>query len=173
LTPGGYLKIYFDFRAFAFLSITFYFREMFFRILQIAIPFVWFGAVGAISFMEAPLKFTAPNVTIPLGLGIGMIIFHTLNKIELVLCALLAASFFFARPKGKLSFGTFSLIALILIVQTFVLYPLLDERAIAVIGGGAPAFSSLHIVYIVSDSIKVLLLIILGVSLARKSIKFE
>ena len=56
---------------------------MVFRVLQIAIPFVWFGAVGAISFMEAPLKFTAPNITIPLGLGIGMIVFHTLNKIEI------------------------------------------------------------------------------------------
>jgi hypothetical protein len=145
---------------------------MFFRILQIAIPFIWFGAVGAISFMEAPLKFTAPNITVPLGLGIGMIVFHTLNKIEIVLCVLLALSFFAARPKEKLQPVAFAVIALVLIVQTFVLFPMLDERAIQVINGTAPAFSSLHIVYIISDSIKVLLLFILGVSLARKSIKF-
>ncbi|HVE57192.1 MAG TPA: hypothetical protein VNB22_10215 [Pyrinomonadaceae bacterium] len=146
---------------------------MIFRILQIAIPFIWFGAVCAISFMEAPLKFTAPNITIPLGLGIGMIIFHTLNKIEIVLCVLLALSFFAARPKWKFQFGAFALIALVLIIQTFVLFPMLDERAVQVISGNAPPFSSLHIVYIISDSIKVLLLFILGVSLLRKSIKFE
>lgn len=146
---------------------------MFFRILQIAIPFIWFGAVCAISFMEAPLKFTAPNITIPLGLGIGMIIFHTLNKIEIVLCVLFAVSFFQARPKGKFQIGVFSVIALILLIQTFVLYPLLDERAMQVISGAAPAFSGLHIIYIASDSVKVILLFILGFSLVRKSIKFE
>jgi hypothetical protein len=146
---------------------------MVFRILQIAIPFIWFGAVGAISFMEAPLKFSAPNITIPLGLGIGMIIFHTLNKIEIVLCILLVLSFYFARPKGKFPFGALAVIALVLIIQTFVLFPMLDERAVQVIGGNAPPHSNLHIVYIVSDSIKVLLLFILGFSLARKSIKFE
>jgi hypothetical protein len=146
---------------------------MFFRILQLAIPFIWFGAVGAISFMEAPLKFTAPNITLPLGLGIGMIVFHALNKIEIGLCVLLTTAFFFARPKGKFQFGAYLAIASILIVQTFVLFPLLDERALRVIGGDAPPPSSLHLVYIVSDSIKLLLLFILGVSLAKKSIKFE
>jgi hypothetical protein len=146
---------------------------MFFKVLQIAIPFIWFGAVCAISFMEAPLKFTAPNITIPLGLGIGMIVFHTLNRVEIVLCVLLALSFFAARPRTKLPTGAFAVIALILIIQTFVLFPMLDERAVAVINGTASPFSNLHIVYIVSDSIKVLLLLILGVSLARGSIKYE
>ena len=146
---------------------------MFFRVLQIAIPFIWFGAVGAISFMEAPLKFTAPNITIPLGLGIGMIVFHALNRVEIVLCLLLALSFFMARPKGKLALTAFAVIALDLIIQTFVLFPMLDARAIQVINGTAPPFSQLHVVYIASDSIKILLLLILGFSLARASIKYE
>ena len=146
---------------------------MFFRILQIAIPFIWFGAVGAISFMEAPLKFTAPNITIPLGLGIGMIVFHALNRVEIVLCLLLALSFFMARPKGKLALTAFAVIALDLIIQTFVLFPMLDARAIQVINGTAPPFSQLHVVYIASDSIKILLLLILGFGLARASIKYE
>jgi len=146
---------------------------MFFRILQIAIPFIWFGAVCAISFMEAPLKFTAPNITLALGLGIGMIVFHTLNKIEIVLCVLLAVSVFAARPKGKFPPASFAIIALILIIQTFVLFPMLDERAVQVINGNAPPFSNLHILYIISDSIKVLLLFGLGFSLAKKSLSFK
>jgi hypothetical protein len=36
-----------------------------------AVTFTWLGMVLAISFLEAPLKFRAPGVTIPIGLGIG------------------------------------------------------------------------------------------------------
>ena len=36
-----------------------------------AVAGVWLGMVLAISFLEAPLKFRAPGVTLPPGLGIG------------------------------------------------------------------------------------------------------
>ena len=39
--------------------------------VSIAVTFTWLGMVIAISFLEAPLKFRAPGVTVPLGLGIG------------------------------------------------------------------------------------------------------
>ena len=42
--------------------------------------FLWIGFVGAISFMEAWLKFKAPGVTMPIGLGIGKLVFNALNK---------------------------------------------------------------------------------------------
>ena len=38
--------------------------------IAVAALFVWLGMVLAISFLEAPLKFRAPGVTIALGLGI-------------------------------------------------------------------------------------------------------
>jgi hypothetical protein len=34
-----------------------------------AFTFTWLGMVIGISFIEAPVKFRAPGVTIPLGLG--------------------------------------------------------------------------------------------------------
>lgn len=144
---------------------------MYLRILQIAIPFIWFGAIGAISFMEAPLKFTAPNITLPLGLGIGYVVFHALNKVEIVLCILMAASLFFARPKGKSSFILFGIIGLILILQTFWLFPLLDERTMKVINGTAEPYSNLHVIYIIFDSIKILLLFALGIVLVKQNIR--
>lgn len=52
-----------------------------------AVVFVWLGTVLAISFLEAPLKFRAPGVTIPLGLGIGRPVFRALNIAETVLAA--------------------------------------------------------------------------------------
>ena len=76
---------------------------MFALILQIAIPFVCLGFVCAISFMEAPLKFQAPNITIPLGLGIGYLVFHTFNKVEIVLGISLLVSIFAVKPQGKFS----------------------------------------------------------------------
>jgi hypothetical protein len=47
--------------------------------------FVWLGMVLAISFMEVPLKFRAPGVTLQVGLAIGRLVFWALNAAELVL----------------------------------------------------------------------------------------
>jgi hypothetical protein len=145
---------------------------MIIRILQIAIPFVWFGAVAAISFLEAPLKFTAPNITIPLGLGIGQIVFHMLNRVEIVLSLVLAGSLYFARP-ARLPAAIFGIVAAILAVQTFALFPLLDARAEAVISGSAAPFSSLHIIYIATDTIKLISLVSFGVVMTKKYIRKE
>lgn len=144
---------------------------MIFRILQIAVPFIWFGAIGAISFMEAPLKFTAPNITLPLGLGIGRIVFQTLNKVEIVLALLLIISVFVQRPKGK-SWIYFIAAALsLLFLETVWLLPVLDERAMQVINGNAPPFSNAHIIYIVFDAVKFLSLFALGIILTKQNLK--
>ena len=62
--------------------------------LATAAAFVWLGMVVAISFVEAPLKFRAPGVTLPigLGLGIGRLVSRALNGLEAALAALLLAS---------------------------------------------------------------------------------
>ena len=63
----------------------------------VAAVFLWLGMVLAISFLEAPLKFRAPGVTLPIGLGIGRLVFRALNTVEVVfalviLLALIAGS---------------------------------------------------------------------------------
>ncbi len=50
--------------------------------VAVAVVFVWLGMVLAISFLEAPLKFRAPNVTLQIGLGIGRLVFRALNAVE-------------------------------------------------------------------------------------------
>jgi hypothetical protein len=47
---------------------------------QIAVPVVWLGMVLAISFVETPLKFRAPGITMLLGLGIGRLVFRALAE---------------------------------------------------------------------------------------------
>ena len=44
------------------------------QIIGAAVAFVWLGMVLAISFLETPLKFRAPGITVPLGLGIGRLV---------------------------------------------------------------------------------------------------
>lgn len=146
---------------------------MFFKILQIAVPFVWFGLVGGISFMETPLKFKAPNITVPLGLGIGRIVFSALNKVEIVLAILLLISFFFTRPENKFAFYCFGVIAILLVLQTVWLLPALNARAAAVISESFAASSSTHFIYIAFEVIKFILLFTLGVSFVNNYLKFK
>ncbi|MFT4087805.1 MAG: hypothetical protein QM658_11780 [Gordonia sp. (in: high G+C Gram-positive bacteria)] len=47
---------------------------------SVALVFLWLGMVAAISFLEAPLKFQAPGITVPLGLGIGRLVFRALTR---------------------------------------------------------------------------------------------
>ncbi len=55
--------------------------------VAVAATFVWLGMVLAISFIEAPLKFRAPGVTLQIGLGIGRLVFRALNGVELLLAS--------------------------------------------------------------------------------------
>ncbi len=123
--------------------------------------------------MEAPLKFQAPNITIALGLGIGRLIFFALNKIEIVLAILLLISFIKTKPKRKFPLISFGIIALLLVLETVWLLPLLDARATAVINGIATPFSNTHFIYIAFEAIKFILLFALGVSITKNYLKFE
>jgi len=143
---------------------------MFSKTLKIAVPFVWFGMVLAISFMEAPLKFQAPGITIPLGLGIGRIVFFTLNKMEIVCAFLLLFAFLRTRPNSQTMLVTFGLAFVTLLLETVWLLPALDVRSEMVIAGTAPPFSNSHIVYIVFDAIKLFVLAILGIATIRRMI---
>ena len=56
-----------------------------------AAMFVWLGMVIAIFFLEAPLKFRAPGVTVPIGLGVGQLVFRALNTAEVILAVTVCA----------------------------------------------------------------------------------
>lgn len=146
---------------------------MILRILQIAVPFIWFGLIGGISFLEAPLKFQAPNITIPLGLGIGRLVFFAVNKIEIILAVIMIFTFIKVVPKGKLPVISLGIVCLLLILETVWLLPALDVRAEQVINGNALPFSNLHIVYIIFDAAKFFLLFILGTHLLKQNLKLK
>lgn len=126
--------------------------------LLLAALFLWAGMVAGISFLEAPLKFTAPHITVPLGVGIGRVVFHALNKVEIGLCVLALSSAVYLRVPRRL--GTaLALLSGLLLLQTFWLLPALDARAEALLAGHAPPANSLHLLYIVVEAAKLLLLL--------------
>ena len=141
------------------------------KLPQIATPFIWFGMIAAISFMEAPLKFQAPGITLPLGLSVGRLIFFALNKIEIVLAVIFILSLLGSRTIGRAAMVTFGVIVAILVAETVWLLPALDIRAEQVITGTGEPFSNLHLFYIALDAIKLILLFVLGTVMLKRHLR--
>lgn len=131
-------------------------------LLLVLALFLWAGLVCGISFLEAPLKFTAPGITVTLGVGIGRIVFHALNKVEL---ALGVVTLLCAGRLGVSSriWTTLLVAVLILAAQTLWLLPALDARAVALQAGSPNPPSSQHLTYIVLELGKLLGLLTSGV----------
>ena len=121
---------------------------------------LWIGFVCAISFMEAWLKFTASGITLPLGLGIGRVVFAALNRVEWTIALLIGISLWRIRWRFNPRILFFIVIPLfILLLQTVWLLPALDSRASIWIAGGTPPPSPIHWIYISLEVVKVLALI--------------
>ena len=125
------------------------------------IAFIWFGFVTAISFMEAPVKFTAPSLTLAVGLDVGRHVFSALNKIEWVFLLITAAAIILNRSNRNV-YIVASLILIILLLQTFWLLPALEKRILIYIEGSVPPESFLHFYYVGFEIIKVILIFIIG-----------
>lgn len=131
--------------------------------------FLWIGFVCAISFMEAWLKFTAPGVTISIGLNIGRLVFSALNKAEWVFALAIIVSYFpFKRSCFNLSTGFYLIALILLFLQTVRLLPALDARAELYITAKTMAPSNLHWYYVAMEIIKVGALAIFGLSLFKE-----
>ena len=128
--------------------------------MVVAVSFTWLGMVLAISFLEAPAKFRAPGVTVQLGLGIGRVVFRVLNRVELVLLMLVIVAVAIA-PQTALLWCTGALAAL-LAVQLGMVRPALNRRSDRVLGGEEMPRSSVHLVYVALEVVKVALLIAAG-----------
>lgn len=136
---------------------------------RFAIPVLWFGMVAAISFIEAPLKFQAPGITIPLGLGIGRLVFFALNLAEaIMLIALLVLSIWpSALRVAAARLRWLIALAVVFVLKIAVVRPPLNARTDQVLAGADPGQSLWHYVYIVCDLVTMLLLIVISVQAGR------
>ncbi len=131
---------------------------------QIAVTFVWLGMVLAISFLEAPLKFRAPHVTLQIGLGIGRLVFRALNIVEVVF-ALVLAAIAVSGPAPLRIIVAVGVVVAALAVQLLAVRPRLTRRSDQVLAGLDAPRSRAHYVYVGLEVVKVVALIVAGILL--------
>ncbi|MCK0159091.1 hypothetical protein [Allomuricauda sp. F6463D] len=133
------------------------------------VTFLWIGFIGAISFMEAWLKFQAPGITIPLGLGIGQLVFSALNKVEWVFALVILGNFILWKDHYSLSRNKlYPMVLTLLILQTLWLLPALNSRVELLLQGQKVENSYLHLYYVGMELIKVISLFLLAIKLLKK-----
>ncbi|WP_006245611.1 hypothetical protein [Mycolicibacterium tusciae] len=127
-----------------------------------ALTFVWLGMVLAISFLEAPLKFRAPGVTLPIGLGIGRLVFRALNSAEVLIAVGIAVALGVSHPRSGIVV-TYAIAFGALTVQMAGVRPQLTRRSDAVLAGQNVARSRAHYVYVALEAVKLVALIVGGI----------
>lgn len=118
-----------------------------------AVCLVWFGMVVAISFIEAPLKFRAPDVTLRIGLGIGRLVFRALNGVEAALAVAVLVSLVLGPVSRAAAIAAGVAIAS-LAVQLAGIRPQLTRRSNAVLAGEDAPRSRAHYAYIGVELVK-------------------
>ncbi|TWV53909.1 hypothetical protein FRZ03_08045 [Streptomyces misionensis] len=129
-----------------------------------AVTFVWLGMVLAISFLEAPLKFRAPGVTIPIGLGIGRLVFRALNSVEAVFAVVVIVAVA-AHGAAAWIIGLAAAAAVFLLAQLAAVRPSLNRRSDRVLAGAELPRSRSHLWYVALELLKVSALLALGIGL--------
>lgn len=129
-----------------------------------ALTFIWVGMVVAISFLEAPLKFRAPGVTVPIGLGIGRVVFRALNIAEIVLAIGIIVAVAAGRPPTSVV-AFCAAAAVILAAQLVAVRPRLNRRSDRILAGADLPRSRMHLYYVGFEVAKVGCLIGLGASI--------
>ncbi|MGV9800607.1 hypothetical protein ACWDTP_21420 [Mycobacterium sp. NPDC003449] len=136
--------------------------------VAVAVAFCWLGMVLAISFLEAPIKFRAPGVTLQIGLGIGRLVFRALNATEIVFAVAILIALVTGHPAAAVIVA-FAVAIVALAVQLTAVRPKLTRRSDAVLAAaadeGAAGRSRVHYVYIGLELVKVIALLTGGILL--------
>lgn len=135
----------------------------FWDLMQTALPWLWVGMVLGISFLEAPLKFRAPGITLALGVGIGRLVFRALNAVELVLAIGLVVAVTAGDARSTAVWVLLGAALAALVLKAAIVRPLMDRRALRLLAGEPLAPSGQHVIYVGLEVVTVLALGALGV----------
>jgi hypothetical protein len=129
-----------------------------------AAVFVWLGMVIAISFLEAPLKFRATGVTVPIGLSIGRLVFRALNGAEALFAVITLIAIGLGTLPGR-ALPALAVAVAVLFVQVAAVRPSLTRRSDRVLAGEDVPRSAGHRAYIALELAKVIALLVAGIAL--------
>ncbi len=131
--------------------------------VAVALTFAWVGLVVGISFIEAPLKFRAPGVTTPIGLGIGRLVFKVVNRVEVAIAVVLVVTLILGIG-GRAAAAALTAAVVVLAVQLLAVRPALTRRSDAILAGEDAPRSGVHHVFIALEVIKLGTLLVGGVA---------
>jgi hypothetical protein len=126
-----------------------------------ALIMLWAGVLAGVSFLAAPAKFGASGLSLPLAMEVGRREFGTLNLVEITFAGVTLALAAYARPERTIWLGL-GLAAVIVVLQRFLLLPVLDARAELIIQGDTPEPAPWHALYIGAEVVKLLALLVIG-----------
>jgi carbon starvation protein CstA len=129
--------------------------------LSAGIGLIWLGMILGISFLETPLKFRAPSVSLEIGLDIGRYVFGAFNQVECALALVMVKFVLIIRLKGRwlIPLGA---VWLSLVLQTVWLLPILNARVELIVQGQTPGPSFTHTLYVVLEILKAIALTLYG-----------
>jgi hypothetical protein len=120
---------------------------------------LWAGAIIGLSFIATPIKFQAPDLTMPVALEVGRSTFGLFSNVELGFLIAIAIAACFARPR-RIVIAILGAVAVLLFLERWWLLPALDARVSQILAGGAVTFTSSHWIYAAFDVCKAALLIV-------------
>lgn len=116
------------------------------------------GMFLTISFLETPLKFQVPGITLPTALGLGKIMFGLSSKMQwgflLVILILMSVSW---KNYTKTDFIILAVLFSILALEQFWLLPVLDSRVDLLSSGKSLSPTPLHDYFIYAETVKALM----------------
>ncbi|MGU3374772.1 hypothetical protein [Chryseobacterium sp. M5A1_1a] len=118
------------------------------------------GIFMTVSFLETPLKFQVPGMTLPIALGLGKMMFGISTAIQgiflaLILILMVISRRNYTKPDGML----FIILVIILVLEQFWMLPILDARVDLLSAGKSLPPTPLHDYFIYAETTKALTLI--------------
>ena len=124
-----------------------------------AISAIWMGLILGVCFYAAPIKFTAEDVPTSELLKVGKVTFQGFTYVEFIMFALLCILAFSRRTKVATAFLV--TLFVMLVIQKFLILPVLDEALDKTVAGTPTREHGLHWLYAIMDGIKVIMLMVL------------
>jgi hypothetical protein len=117
------------------------------------------GMLMTISFLETPLKFQVPGITLPTALGLGKLMFGLSSKIQWgFLIAILILMLISWKHYTKIDFIILTVLFSLLVLEQFWLLPVLDTRVDLLSIGKVVSPTPLHNYFIYAETTKALML---------------
>ena len=120
---------------------------------------LWMGLLLGVCFYAAPIKFTAEGVGLEELLAVGKVTFQGFTWVEFGMFALLCLTSL--KVLNKKIRSLLVILLLMLIVQKFMILPVLDKALDQTVAGTPTHKGGLHWLYAVMDGTKVILLFVM------------